>query len=58
MELTSSAYRDTSDSDSRGLNDLQVKVCWFSQEPDQAVTVQGPFQLMIAKCVNTVFYKL
>uniref|UniRef100_A0A8D2NVH7 Histone-lysine N-methyltransferase NSD3 n=1 Tax=Zosterops lateralis melanops TaxID=1220523 RepID=A0A8D2NVH7_ZOSLA len=33
MELTSSAYRDTSDSDSRGLNDLQVKVCWFSQGP-------------------------
>lgn len=43
MELTSSAYRDTSDSDSRGLNDLQVKVCWFSQGPDQAVSVQEAF---------------
>uniref|UniRef100_A0A8C0FFR3 Histone-lysine N-methyltransferase NSD3 n=1 Tax=Bubo bubo TaxID=30461 RepID=A0A8C0FFR3_BUBBB len=31
VELTSSAYRDTSDSDSRGLNDLQVKAYCFSQ---------------------------
>lgn len=52
MELTSSAYRDTSDSDSRGLNDLQVKVCWFSQGPGQAVNVQEAFQLIIAKYVN------
>lgn len=57
MELTSSAYRDTSDSDSRGLNDLQVKVCWFSQEPEQAVSVQEAFQLIIAKYVNAIFYK-
>lgn len=57
MELTSSAYRDTSDSDSRGLNDLQVKVCWFSQEPEQTVSVQEAFQLIIAKYVNAIFYK-
>ncbi|NXJ24102.1 NSD3 methyltransferase, partial [Dicrurus megarhynchus] len=41
MELTSSAYRDTSDSDSRGLNDLQVKGSFGKRSDSPSATADA-----------------